>query len=138
MDVFAVLDSDGNGVVSYKEFFSVLEENSANLELYKKEDKNTDGVISWQEFGGTCPDVGRRSDVAIAANYRLSTIDTCCLGPKSATPPTPATSTAAATGGSEIDENNDPALAEVFERQEKATAASYSRECVDDVSESSV
>ena len=98
-DVFSILDKDHDGLVSYVEYFSTLVETSGNRELYNKEDKNQDGYIEWEEFDG----------------------------PKSATPPADRRSVADVRKAV-LDENEDPKMASVLERQEIATQQSYSRE----------
>ena len=52
LEVFNALDKDTDGFVTQTEFFNVIAANAENEALWKREDKNGDGVISFQEFDG--------------------------------------------------------------------------------------
>jgi Ca2+-binding EF-hand superfamily protein len=47
-NVFVILDTDENGLISKTEFFAQLQDEN----LWTQEDVNQDGSISWQEFSG--------------------------------------------------------------------------------------
>eukprot|EP00750_Incisomonas_marina_P013103 INCI17227.2.p1 GENE.INCI17227.2~~INCI17227.2.p1 ORF type:complete len:551 (-),score=115.47 INCI17227.2:1963-3615(-) len=101
VNVFTVLDKNGDGLVSFSEYFGVIQNTDGNRQLYRTEDKNGDGFITWQEFDG----------------------------PKGSVAPK-AVDVATVLAGRAMEEGDDPAFASVFEKQEKATAASYDRENV--------
>ena len=52
VNVFTVLDKNGDGLVSFSEYFGVIQNTDGNRQLYRTEDKNGDGFITWQEFDG--------------------------------------------------------------------------------------
>ena len=54
VNVFNVLDQDKDGLVSYVEYFQVLEDTDRNRKLFAKEDKDNNGYITWAEFDGSC------------------------------------------------------------------------------------
>jgi FK506-binding protein 14 len=55
-NIFAEIDANADGVISYEEMESWFKEQRGGIEipqgLWESEDKNADGVISWEEFGG--------------------------------------------------------------------------------------
>ena len=54
-NIFAKIDTDGDGKLTKDEvsaFFKSMNKDEVPPELWEAEDKNSDGVISWEEFSG--------------------------------------------------------------------------------------